>query len=469
MDASLRILTLNIWGLKFVSKDRQARVRAIGDILAASGPSTSGSNDSRSSTGSAKSTDALQSVSARSSGYDLVCLQEVWVRADGEHLKLRARESGLIYSRFFYSGALGSGLLMLSRHPIVESNINPYRLNGQPLHVIQGDWFVGKAAGSIVVDVPGVGLVEVFNTHLHAPGGEGPDEWRRAHRLSQAYELGKLADAASLKGRHAVVCGDLNSRPESLVIRMLQERGNLQDAWAQSRPSSHASSAPRQMTPQSALQYDGVTCDSPICSYTVGKHISDDARQSGGKRLDYVLFSSHPSATRRLEARSCKVVCTELTPGYSFSLSDHFGVEAVLSLGAPSDQASTSGGPTQLEHQEQPRITTGRLSSESLNTGLGALQQHMRHASVTAQFHLRLFAASIVFVPVLAIAASFQPLKYLNWIFTLLGVATGFMGTTMLYVGFVGARWEMGSLRNVMDEMEAEAARARTSGHFRRT
>ena len=55
---------------------------------------------------------------------------------------------------------------------------------------------------------------------------------------------------------------------------------------------------------------------------------------------------------------------------------------------------------------------------------------------------MNLFTLCLAAIPVLAIGASFQPLKYLNWIFVLLGVALGWLGTTMLYVGFVGGRWE---------------------------
>lgn len=59
-------------------------------------------------------------------------------------------------------------------------------------------------------------------------------------------------------------------------------------------------------------------------------------------------------------------------------------------------------------------------------------------------------------VPILAVAASFQPLRYLGWLFVLLGVAVGAGGATMLYTGFVGGQWEAGALRNVITEMDSE-------------
>lgn len=64
------------------------------------------------------------------------------------------------------SGALGSGLVIFSRFPIVTCSVYPYSLNGAPLDVKAGDWFVGKAAVSVVVDHPVLGHVQIFNTHV---------------------------------------------------------------------------------------------------------------------------------------------------------------------------------------------------------------------------------------------------------------------------------------------------------------
>ena len=65
-----------------------------------------------------------------------------------------------------HSGALGAGLAILSRFPIIGATINPYSLNGSPIEVIQGDWFVGKAAASVLLAHPILGQVQVFNTHV---------------------------------------------------------------------------------------------------------------------------------------------------------------------------------------------------------------------------------------------------------------------------------------------------------------
>jgi sphingomyelin phosphodiesterase 2 len=55
---------------------------------------------------------------------------------------------------------------MFSRFPIVETSVHPYSLNGAPIDVAAGDWFVGKAAASIVIEHPVLRHVQVFNTHV---------------------------------------------------------------------------------------------------------------------------------------------------------------------------------------------------------------------------------------------------------------------------------------------------------------
>ena len=69
----------------------------------------------------------------------------------------------------FHSGALGAGLVILSRFPIISSSIHPYSLNGEPIDVVAGDWFVGKAAASILIVHPVLGQVQIFNTHVSLP------------------------------------------------------------------------------------------------------------------------------------------------------------------------------------------------------------------------------------------------------------------------------------------------------------
>lgn len=92
------------------------------------------------------------------------------------------------------------------------------------MDVAAGDWFVGKAAASVVILHPVLGQVQIFNTHvsqcptiysfltddlhdfpqLFAKGGEDGPEYNRAHRLVNAWEFAKLARQAAEMGRYVI-------------------------------------------------------------------------------------------------------------------------------------------------------------------------------------------------------------------------------------------------------------------------
>ena len=232
-----------------------------------------------------------------------------------------------------------------------------------------------------------------------------------------------MARAAAAKGRPVIVCGDFNTVPEGLVIELLIARGELGDAWAATHKAPASTTPP---SPSDAIAVNGVTCDSPLCSYTAGKHLSEFAERGRGKRLDYVLF-------RGLTCVESAVVMTERCG--AFSLSDHFGVEARFVAGA----------------SEVPRA----MSTETLDRASDALAEAMRQSAIKSRQQLQVFGACVALIPLLPIAASFQPLKFLNWTFVLLGILNGFGGATMLYVGFVFGRWERSALKNVLWELDA--------------
>ncbi len=70
MDDKLRVLSLNCWGLKYVSKNRKERIAAIAAELA-------------------------------NSDYDIVGLQELWVSSDYELVRSQVSDR-LPYSKVFF-------------------------------------------------------------------------------------------------------------------------------------------------------------------------------------------------------------------------------------------------------------------------------------------------------------------------------------------------------------------------------
>ncbi|SCV74079.1 BQ2448_6511 [Microbotryum intermedium] len=463
----LRVLSLNCWGLKFVADMRRERLLAIADWIAThSNPLSSSSSrtddEERAFAASTSNGDSLTFQSSSHGGpYDVIALQEIWVRADFDVVAARAKEAGLIYSRFFYSGAIGSGLAILSAHPIVSSFITPYALNGYPLHFIAGDFFAGKSICGCTIDLGSESgstrLIDVLNTHMFAPGGEG-DGIDGAHRVAQAWQLNEVVKEKVERGRHVLLMGDFNSQPYSIIMRILESGASLSDAWALTNqaPPSITSTAHRNLTPVQTMLVHGITCDSPLNTYSAAKlakrHPRDETRIRGGKRLDYILFRSPPTAPTKLQVESTRIVLTEPVPGLGVSYSDHFGLSATFSF---------QSQPQNVEHDPHSNLdVVGGISSEDLSTILKNLMMAYRHALEYQKKQLQLFALALFLVPVDAIAASYQPLRgALSWLFVVMAVAVGAGGVTMLYTGFVGSNWERGALRNIIADIEAEMER----------
>lgn len=211
------------------------------------------------------------------------------------------------------SGALGSGLAIFSRFPILSAKALPYALSGLPSEVVAGDFFVNKAAARVVLDHPTVGEVEVWNTHMHA-ASESPPDTRQAHRMSQAWELATEVRRGAAAGRYifcvSVKCsllargpgketlpgyrancqmGDFNSQPFSVPIALLRTYGALRDSFLDVHP--RANDAPAMgISSVDALKTLGMTCDSTINTYSAGKNIPPSVTAQGGKLLDYIFY-----------------------------------------------------------------------------------------------------------------------------------------------------------------------------------
>jgi sphingomyelin phosphodiesterase 2 len=138
MPAEIHIISLNCWGLKFISKQRNERMTEIGRQLAIASPVP-----------------------------HIVGLQECWTQEDYQSIREQTRHI-LPYGKFYYSGCFGGGLAILSKWPFEESSMVGYSLNGRPTAFWRGDWYVGKGIASAKIRIgPGIkDVIEVFNTHV---------------------------------------------------------------------------------------------------------------------------------------------------------------------------------------------------------------------------------------------------------------------------------------------------------------
>ncbi|PNY28154.1 Inositol phosphosphingolipids phospholipase C [Tolypocladium capitatum] len=351
--AELNLLTLNCWGLLHISALRTPRLLEIGRQIAALSPPP-----------------------------DVVCLQECWVQDDYRAIRDAVRDV-LPHAKFYHSGAFGGGLAILSRWPIEESSMVPYPLNGRPTAFWRGDWYVGKGVACATLRIgPGKGdVVEVFNTHTHAPYESGPDDSYLCHRIAQSWEIAKLLRAASQRGRLVLALGDFNMFPCSLAHRIITARSPVRDIWRVLHPHSSIGPAdhPDEMarglpmpTAEFNLRENGATSDGLYNTWRWTKNqqnklragkpcpVDPEAEDPNGKRLDYIFASNGDvSSGRGWVVESASVALTERHTDLHVSLSDHFAVYATLKL----HTLSSSTNVTAAKGEDTPTDFDAQLRS----------------------------------------------------------------------------------------------------------
>lgn len=188
MHSSLRIVTLNCWGIPFVSHQKNRRISAIIETI-------------------------------KNSNWDVVALQEVWLAGDQE--KIRS-QTGYEYSMVFKGRGrlLGSGLMILSRFKILDHDFHSFKVTGFPHRVLEGDFHASKGVGYALLQTP-LGEVPLFVTHLIAKYSRRHEhDTNRVFRMAQVLELlFYIRRMATPKG--FILCGDLNAMDQDLEVEAL--------------------------------------------------------------------------------------------------------------------------------------------------------------------------------------------------------------------------------------------------------
>jgi sphingomyelin phosphodiesterase 2 len=138
IPTEINVISLNCWGLKYISKWRKERMLEIGKRIASADPVP-----------------------------QIVGLQECWTQHDYQAIRKETKRI-LPYGKFYHSGIFGGGLAILSAWPIEESTMIRYPLNGRPTAFFRGDWYVGKGVAHARIRYgPGLkDVMEVFTTHV---------------------------------------------------------------------------------------------------------------------------------------------------------------------------------------------------------------------------------------------------------------------------------------------------------------
>lgn len=208
MNRGLKVLSFNCWGLPFITPHKNRRLDAIADTI-------------------------------RKGGWDIVALQEVWLKSDQMRLVQKCRYP---YYYIFQgtSKLLGPGIVILSKHKILKTDFYQFRVTGFPHHIREGDFHAAKGVGFALVETP-IGEVPVFVTHLIAKYSRRHEvDFNRLFRLAQILELVFFVRSQATPSGF-VLCGDLNAEEKDLEIQALCALSGL----SQSRPVRLKSDKPR--------------------------------------------------------------------------------------------------------------------------------------------------------------------------------------------------------------------------------
>lgn len=363
--------------------------------------------------------------------------------------------------------------------------------------MIAGDFFVNKAAAKAVVLHPELGEIEIWDTHMHAAGEDGP-QTRQAHRMAQAWQLATEVRRGAACGRYVfcvsvmlqglrrkltVQMGDFNSQPFSVPIALMRTYGGLRDSYLETHLQAN-DAPPMNISASNAIASLGMTCDSSINTYSAGKNIPPIIQAQGGKRLDYIFFREGRGSTHRVRCTSSDVVLTGLVPGQSFSYSDHFGLTSTFKFepasggstastggagetsaaSAPSSQArllplddeSASGPPSPTSAYELHRVPSSDSTASAIRHSLASIRDYYHLAGKRTLRFEQYMVLCIVGMVALAVGSAWQPKSWIQPIFTLVAFALGAAGATFLYTGWLWGRWEKGILDETMADMELQ-------------
>lgn len=272
----------------------------------------------------------------------------------------------------------------------------PYNLNGRPTAFWRGDWYVGKgiAHARLRFGPEPEDVVEVFNTHTHAPYSSDHGDSYRVHREAQTWTLAKMLRGAAERGHLVVAAGDFNMTPLSREHRIITGHAPVRDVWRVLHPDSSLGAAdepPEQArgrpVPSAELNVieHGVTSNSVYNTWRWAKperarlgpgrplyEVPADCPDPRGKRLDYIFAST---AARELSegavggwvVQSARVGMLARHPDLGCSLSDHFSVEATLAFHAVSHEGTVYTAGTSIAGASWPLPPGRRSNRDSLS------------------------------------------------------------------------------------------------------
>jgi endonuclease/exonuclease/phosphatase family metal-dependent hydrolase len=207
----------------------------------------------------------------------------------------------------------GSGLLILSRLPMLRIGRTPFRAE------CGDDAFSQKSYARVAVDCPGGRQVMVTWTHLQANTDERDKDSRRAQldqiitTLTRSQATGRFKDLpVVLAGDMNIIAEDQNGQPTEEYVQMIATLG-MTDSYRLAHPN--------------VAEYPGYTSDPTRNKLLRYFHGTTNLRQ----RIDYLLWSDPADAMRLVECEIEEFATDRLDAGPGH-LSDHFAVRATFEV-----------------------------------------------------------------------------------------------------------------------------------------
>ena len=316
---------------------------------------------------------------------------------------------------------------------------------------------------------------------------------------------------AADKGHLVIGLGDFNMLPFSLAYRLITTHAPVEDIWRVLHPTSstdHDATAANASTSNSyreskggrraggvsdkeiptaayCLAENGTTCDSALNTWRWDKarqrmldrghhvHVPDDTPDPRAKRLDYIFvgYGHWDAGHRQGSSGDCRVekVKVGLTERHSVlgcSLSDHFSVEASLSVNSPEHDRSN-------QHQRAYNTNSPFLPPATYDEILSLITTYTARERRQRRLRLSHFILQCHLTIACLVAVWWSPHPYVAFLLMLLatfgfgaGLLDGLIGG--LFVGYElralkEFEWEIRNVKRHAVEASSGAAAASSS------
>lgn len=192
--ADIVVVTYNVQDLYVGGRDRRRRMRLLGSTLATLDP-------------------------------DVVAIQEAFIERDRDELLAQLGDGRLQHHAYFGHGTAGSGLLVLSALPILETAFHRFENRGKWYKLWEGDYWAGKGTALVRISLgEGVGVLDFYNIHAQASYvKQGSFDANAPVRLEQMAELRDFVLRTSRPDNPVILAGDFNCRQGSEDYQFLVE------------------------------------------------------------------------------------------------------------------------------------------------------------------------------------------------------------------------------------------------------